>query len=108
MSRTIIEVPMKTHNVDLVLSIIDKIARSYGFNPKTIDGETVWGKGDGVVVKMQFISAAFTDHSVLLSGWTRDIVTGESDLEGFAAIIPKRKMKKMISDIQQTIIQNQI
>ena len=25
MSRTIIEVPMKTHNVDLVLSIIDKI-----------------------------------------------------------------------------------
>ena len=57
---------------------------------------------------MQFISAAFTDHSVLLSGWTRDIVTGESDLEGFAAIIPKRKMKKMISDIQQTIIQNQI
>ena len=33
MSRTIIEVPMKTHNVDLVLSIIDKIARSYGFDP---------------------------------------------------------------------------
>ena len=79
----------------MVLSIIDKIARSYGFDPKTIDGETVWGKGDGVVVKMQFISAAFTDYSVLLSGWTRDIVTGESDLEGFAAIIPKRKMKKM-------------
>ena len=42
MSRTTIEVSMKTNNVDEVLHIITTKMESAGYQQKIVDGETVW------------------------------------------------------------------
>lgn len=108
MSRTTIEVPMKTNNVDGVLQIIAMKMESVGYKQKIVDGETVWSKGDGVMMKMQCVGAVFTGKSVVIQGWMKDAVTGESNLEGFVAMLPKKKMKKLIDEIVNTIILNNL
>ena len=97
MSRTILEIPLKTNNIDAVLSIISRITYASGFVPQLLDGESVWCKGDGIMIKLQCFSAVFTGHSV------RDAITGESDLEGFVSSIPKKKMKVILEEIQTEI-----
>ncbi|MBQ6569955.1 MAG: hypothetical protein IJL87_06840 [Clostridia bacterium] len=104
MSRTTIEIPMKTNNVDEVLNIIAMKMGSAGYKQKIVDGETVWAKGDGVILKMQCVGAVFTGKSVVIQGWMKDAVTGESSLDGFVAMLPKKKMKKQIDDICNQII----
>lgn len=104
MKRTTIEVPMKTNNVDEVLRIMEMILGPSGYKQKIVDGETVWAKGDGVMMKMQCFGASFTGTSVLLQGWLKDAVTGESALEGFVGALPKKKMKGLLSQIQSTIM----
>ncbi len=99
MSRTITEVPLKTNNVDQVLNIISAKMKASGYQEKIVDDETVWAKGDGVMIKMQCLSAVFTGKSVIIQGWMKDVVTGESNLEGLAAILPKKKLKKIINEI---------
>lgn len=104
MKRTMIEVPMRTNNVDEVLRIMAMILEPSGYQRKMVDGESVWAKGDGVLMKMQCFGASFTGRSVLLQGWLKDAVTGESALEGFVAALPKKKMKGLLSQIQSTIM----
>lgn len=104
MSRTTIEIPMKSNNVDGVLDIIAETLKPSGYEQKIVDGETIWAKGDGVIMKMQCIGVTFTEKSVLIQGWMKDAITGESALEGFVAVFPKKKLKKLIEKIQTTII----
>lgn len=108
MSRTVYEIPMYTNNVDAVLQILENFMSGAGYSNKFVDGENVWCKGDGVIMKMQCFSVVFTGSSVLLNAWLKDAITGESDLEGFAGILPKRKMKQMMENIRQTIISYRI
>ncbi len=104
MSRTTIEVEMKTKQVDDVLQVIASKVEPLGFKKKILDGETVWSKGDGVILQMQCFGAVFTDHSVLLQGWMKDALMGEKDLEGgFMARLPKKQMKRVLDDISSTI-----
>lgn len=103
MSRTILEIPLKTNNIDAVLSIISRITYASGFVPQLLDGESVWCKDDGIMIKLQCFSAIFTGHSVIMNAWTRDAITGESDLEGFVSSIPKKKMKVILEKIQTEI-----
>lgn len=104
MSRTTIEVPMKTNNVDEVLRIVATTVEPSGYKQKIVDGETVWSKGDGVIMQMQCFGVTFSDRAVLIQGWMKDSVIGESALEGFFAKLPKRKMKKLLDHIQSVII----
>ncbi|MDE7424356.1 MAG: hypothetical protein K2N51_11840 [Lachnospiraceae bacterium] len=104
MSRTTIEVPMKTNNVDAVLDIIVTTLKPSGYEQKIVDGETIWTKGDGVMMKMQCVGITFTENSVLIQGWMKDAITGESSLEGFVAALPKKKLKGLINKIQTTIV----
>lgn len=104
MSRTVIEVPMKTNNVNGVLQIVGTKLESAGFSKKIVDGENIWAKGDGVLMKMQCVGVVFTGSSVLIQAWMKDAVTGESDLNGFVAIFPKMKLKKIINEIHMTIM----
>lgn len=108
MGRTVCEIPMCTNNVDAVLQIVGNILSGAGYSNKFVDGENVWCKGDGVMMKMQCFSVAFTGRSVLLNAWMKDAITGESNLDGFVAIIPKRKMKQLMENIKQTIISYRI
>lgn len=104
MSRTIIEVPRKMNTVDDVLRIVASKLEPAGFEQKIVDGETVWSKGDGVILMMQCVGIVFTEKTVLIQGWMKSVSTGEYSLDGFAAIIPKRKLKKLI-DVISTMIQ---
>ena len=104
MSRTTIEVPLKTRNIDDVLRIITAKLQNAGYNQKIVDGENIWIKGDGVLIKMHCFSYAFNERSVFLQGWMKDAITGESNLEGFVAMMPKKKFKKMMDEISSTII----
>ena len=102
MSRTTIEVSMKTNNVDEVLHIITTKMESAGYQQKIVDGETVWAKGD-VMLQMQCVGAVFTGKSVVIQGWMRDVIMGESNLEGFYGRFPKKKLKNLIDEICTTI-----
>lgn len=108
MSRTTIEIPMNTDNVDEVLHIVAMKMESAGYQQKNIDGETVWSKGDGVMMKMQCVGVVFTGKSAIIQGWMKDAVTGESDLEGFVAMLPKKKLKKLIDEIYNIIISKKL
>lgn len=106
MSRTAIEVPMKTNNVDGVLHVFSTILESSGYEQKIVDGETVWAKGNGVITALQCCSATFTGNSVVIQGWFKDAITGESPLEGFVGALPKKKMRGLMEKIQTAIIAN--
>lgn len=104
MSRTMIEVPMKTNNVDEVLNVIAEIMEPAGYEKKIIDGETAWVKGDGVMILMRCVNAVFTGNSVVIQGWSRDAFLGEADLEGFIGKVPKKKVKALMEKAQSRII----
>lgn len=106
MSRTIMEVPIKESSVDDVLHIIASILEPSGYKQKLLDGETIWAKGDGVMISMQCFGAVFTDHSVLLQGWMKDALLGESALEGWYGALVKKNMKKLLENIRLAIIAN--
>lgn len=108
MSRTTIEIPMKTNNVDEILRIIAMKMGTAGYQQKIVDGETVWVKGDGVIMKMQCVGAVFTENSVVIQGWMKDAITGESNLEGFVAMLPKKKLKRLIDEICDEITSKMI
>lgn len=99
MSRTTVEVSLKTNNIDGVLHIIASKLEHAGYKQKIVDGETVWVKGDGVIVSMQCVGAVFTGKSVLIQGWMKDAITGEANLEGFVGMMPKKKLKGLIDEI---------
>ena len=103
MSRTTIEIPIKSTSIDDVINIVVSKSKAAGFQEKIVDGETIWKKGDGVLTKMQCIGTAFTGKSVILQAWLKDAITGESNLEGLAAMIPKRNLIKLLDEICNTI-----
>lgn len=104
MSRTIVEVSMKTSNIDEVLHIIKSKLEPKGYKQKIVDGEDVWTKGDGVITIMQCVGVVFTGKSVLIQGWMKDAITGESNLEGFVGMLPKKKLKSLINEIRTEVM----
>lgn len=105
MSRTTIEIPMKTNDVEGVLGVISGALSKLEMKEKVIDGETAWAKGDGVFTIMMCVSATFTSDGVILQGWARDVLFGESALDnGFLGGLPKKQLKKHIEAIRDTII----
>lgn len=103
MSRTTVEVSLRAGNVDGVLETIAGVLEPNKYRRNIVDGEEVWSKGDGVLTVMQCVSATFTGSSVVIQGWIKDAMTGESALEGFVAGLPKKKLKKQIESICDTI-----
>lgn len=103
MARTTKEVAMNGKSVEEIIHIIDAILKEEKYSEKIIDGEKVWSKGDGVIAKIQCFSVSFKESSFTLQAWMKDAITGESNLEGFVAIIPKKKMKALIEKIEKAI-----
>ncbi|MBE6759314.1 MAG: hypothetical protein E7554_04395 [Ruminococcaceae bacterium] len=103
MKRTIIEIPLKTKQINEVLGVIDSVLQPAGYTPEVFNGQSVWSKGDGTLIKKFCVTAIFSDHSVILHGWTHDSMLGEHDLEGFAGTFIKKKLKELLGVIQSTI-----
>lgn len=97
--RTTIEIPLNQKSIDDVIRIIDKVMIANQFQKKLLEGEEVWLKGDGVIVLLQCFGVCFKENSILLQGWVKDAIMGESELKGFVASLPKKKMRKIMDEI---------
>lgn len=104
MGRTTIEIPIKSNHVDEVLKIMAQTLEPLGYQQKIVDGETVWAKGDGVVIQMKCFGVSFADQLVILQSWMKDAVMGETALEGFMGAIPKKKMRGYLDQIRTKIL----
>lgn len=102
MARTIIEIPLKCE-IDTTVDVMEKILLKHKYQNKIVKDENVWTKGDGVITVMQCFSYTFTEKSVILQGWTRDALLGESSLEGFMGMAIKKKMKSIMKEIECSI-----
>ncbi len=108
MSRSIFKIPMNRKSVEEVLCIIEEILQPAGYSEKIVDGESIWVKGDGVVIKMQCLTAVFTDDTVFIQGWTKDALLGEAALDKMRVQFPKKNLKALIDDIQYAILMEEI
>ena len=73
------------------------------YQNKIVKDENIWTKGDGIIAVMQCFSYTSTENSVILQGWTRDTLLGESALEGFMGMAIKKKMKSIMKEIEYSI-----
>ena len=104
MARTILEIPTQNKNLDQVGYIITSILMRYGYQNKIVKGENMWIKGDGIIMKMGCFSYFFTENTVVIQSWMKDALTGESDLTGFVAAVPKKKMMRILDEIRGNIM----
>lgn len=105
MSRTTIEVSMKTNCVDEVLSIMGNVLEPHGYRQTKVNGQTAWVKGHtGIMTSEQYIGATFTGNSVLIQGWLKDMIMGEVALEGLMGLVIKKKMKGFMDEIRSSIL----
>lgn len=104
MARTIIEVSQNNKTIDEIEKIITSALLKNGYSNKILNGENVWLTGDGVITLMLCFTYSFTDSSVVLQGWTKDLILGESELKGFMGSLPKKKARKMMEQISSSIL----
>lgn len=103
MSRTTIEIEIRTDRIDEILSIITNTLSPEGYQEKLVDGEHVWCLGDGVFEMMKCFNVIFTGKGLIVEAWTRELA-GESSLDGFVGKIPKKKMRSLLGRIQNQIV----
>lgn len=105
MARTTISIPAaEGFDVRRVISAFSQIVAGYGYEEKVIKGEPCWSKGDGVIAKQQNFDIVIGQKEILIQGWMNDAITGESDLEGFVAAVPKKKMKSILEELETEIM----
>lgn len=106
MSRTSVTIDMKNKDTDKALYIINQLMQQNGYSAKIVKGEDVWAKGDGVLQVMQCFAAVFSDNALILQAWIKDAIAGEADINpSFIAGLPKKKMRKILEEIQNKLYQ---
>ena len=77
---------------------------SHGYVEEVKNGETIWRKGIGFLTAKQFVKLEFFNNGILrLSGWVQPVFLNEMDLQGSAALIPKRSVLKVLQQIQCSV-----
>lgn len=104
MARTTIKLhTVEGFDVRRVIATFSQIVADYGYEEKVIKGEPCWSKGDGVIAKQQNFGFVIGQGEILLQAWMNDVITGESDLEGIVAVVPKKKMKGILEELENQI-----
>lgn len=101
--RTTTEVPMQTKDTAEVLRIYQTVLEPQGYTLQEVEGEKVWTKGNEKTTGMQCVGAVFTGKSVLIQGWIRDTIVGESALNGIGGMVPKKAQKELLEKISLLI-----
>ena len=104
MSRTIIEVARGEKTIDEIEKIILNTVSKNNYVNKIVNGENIWVKGDSVITLMLCFTYSFTDTTVILQGWSKDAILGESELKGFMGGLPNKIAKKMIEQQSNEIL----
>jgi len=106
MPRTCIKVPFSA-NLEAVNNVVIDMLRREGFNAKEINGETCWKKGTGLATAMQYVKVEYAENELLLYGWIQagvgDLAGSEMALIGVVGAIPKKKLRKRLDKIAQTV-----
>lgn len=76
-----------------------KILNSAGFHMAEQDGNIIWVKGDVKTTGVKGIQIDYEDTRMKISGWIQGLVGGEVQLEGFAGMVAKKAVKKVIQQI---------
>ena len=102
MARTTIEIYCA--DVESAKQEVTKILTANNYKPIKENGENVWKCGVGFWTAMKYIKIEFIENNtVYISGWVRAMIGSEMDLDGFAAIIPKKQVSSVIDKIKYTI-----
>lgn len=104
MARTVINIPLQDQDLDKIINMINKILYRYGYVKDNMSNETTWKKGGSFFTPMKCFSICFTENSLVLEGWVKDIIFGEVDLEGIVLAVPKRGMKNIMEEIRMCIM----
>ena len=104
MARTSKIIYIQNMDVNMVLDVVNQILTGNGYMEKMVGNEHVWAKGDGVIIKMQCFGVTFREDGVILQGWLKDAITGESDLTCFVASQMKKKMLQIMKEIEMVLV----
>mgnify|MGYP003298381227 CR=1 FL=1 len=80
-----------------------KILTDAGFHMAEQDDNTIWVKGDVKTTGVKGVQIDYEEKQMKISGWIQGIIGGEVQLEGFASMIPKRTVKKVIDQLVKEI-----
>lgn len=79
-----------------------------GFKMMDYDGEKVWKKGTGLALGPQFMKVMPGPGKVHVEAWIKfailpGVFLGEMDTEGLVGGAPKRRLKKRVLAIEQSL-----
>ena len=74
-----------------------------GYKLEDFNGEIVWKKGDGALTMARCVLVLFEPAAVVFSAFTYDAMLGEGGLTGFMGMFPKKKLKKIIDTLADSI-----
>lgn len=97
MSRTRYEVPVA--DASSALKAMENILFQKKFEKKLINSESVYVKGDGIISPMQCVGVSLGDKVIILEGWIKDPIMGESELKGFVSMVPKKSLKGTLDTV---------
>lgn len=100
---------LETHKAkDEVTKITEEYLEKEGFKKTTYKGEECWKKGMGVLTGPQYVKVEPAEGKVHIEGWIQfavlpGVYVGEMDTSGALAIIPKRKLKGRIEELEKKV-----
>ncbi|MBR3643437.1 MAG: hypothetical protein IKN57_08025 [Parasporobacterium sp.] len=99
MSRTMMRARLNNKSVDEAISVFEAMMAANGYRHIEYKGEEMWSSGDPVLSGMRCFTYMFEENTMVIQGWIKDVLGIESDLNGFAGMLPKKKMKKILESI---------
>lgn len=101
MARSVFYV--KYNNREEAEAKAEKILMDAGFHMAEQDGNIIWVKGDVKTTGVKGIQIDYEEKRMKISGWIQGLVGGEVQLDGFASMIPKRAVKKVVEQLVKEI-----
>lgn len=108
MSRYVNDLTTKKKGNDVIRTVTDYMAKE-GFRKISQNGEEVWKKGFGLLLGPQFLKIEPLDKKIHIEGWIKfailpGVYVGEMGTEGFIGVIPKRKLKTRVEQIEKMLV----
>ena len=100
--RSAFELPY-TCDKEKARDITIEFMQSHGFKAVTEGTETVWKKGSGLFSAMQYVRTDIMATKIVAQAWVRMAFFSASTLDGFIAGAPKRRLKKTINQLAETL-----
>ena len=95
-------------SVEGKLTEVENYLTSEGFKQAKYKGSPVWKKGLGLMLGPQYVHLTSKEGSIHLEAWIKlalfpGVYLGEMGIEGVFGMIPKKKLKKRVLEIEERI-----